>query len=56
MLRWSLIFLVVALIAALFGFTGIAADAAAISKVLFFIFIALFGIALLAGAFLVKKK
>jgi uncharacterized membrane protein YtjA (UPF0391 family) len=34
------VFLVIALIAALFGFTGIAAGSAEIARVLFFIFLA----------------
>ena len=55
MLRWSLIFLVVALVAALFGFTGIAASAAGIAKILFFIFIVLFVIALIIGGSIGKK-
>jgi len=38
MLRWVIIFFVIALIAALFGFGGIAAGAASIAKILFFIF------------------
>src|SRR5690606_16659456 len=38
MLRWALIFLVVALIAALFGFGGIAGAAAGIAKFIFFAF------------------
>lgn len=37
MLKWSLIFFVVAVIAGIFGFTDIAAGAAAIAKILFFI-------------------
>jgi uncharacterized membrane protein YtjA (UPF0391 family) len=37
MLRWALIFLIIALVAALFGFTGIAAAAAGIAKLLFFL-------------------
>jgi uncharacterized membrane protein YtjA (UPF0391 family) len=49
MLRWTVIFLVVAIIAAVFGFGGIAASAAGIAKVLFFIFIVLFLISLIAG-------
>jgi uncharacterized membrane protein YtjA (UPF0391 family) len=56
MLRWSLIFLVVALVAALFGFTGIAAGAASIAKILFFVFLVLFVVALIAGSSLVKRK
>lgn len=46
MLRWTVIFLVVALVAAVFGFGGIATGAMHIAKVLFFIFIILFIIAL----------
>ena len=39
MLRWAFFFLVISLIAALFGFTGIAVAAAGIAKVLFFLFL-----------------
>ncbi|HVO33681.1 MAG TPA: DUF1328 domain-containing protein [Elusimicrobiota bacterium] len=46
MLNWTLTFLVVALVAALFGFTGIAASAAGIAKILFGIFLVLFVISL----------
>ncbi len=40
MLQWSLIFLVLALIAAFFGFGSLAGTAATIAQVLFFVFIA----------------
>ncbi|MCB9730232.1 MAG: DUF1328 domain-containing protein [Deltaproteobacteria bacterium] len=49
MLGWALTFFVIALLAALFGFGGIAAGAASIAKVLFFIFVALFVISLIVG-------
>ncbi|MFI4948749.1 MAG: DUF1328 family protein [Alphaproteobacteria bacterium] len=49
MLRLALFFLVVSLVAALFGFTGISAAAAGIAKILFFIFIVIF-VALLIAA------
>ncbi|HKB42598.1 MAG TPA: DUF1328 domain-containing protein [Gemmataceae bacterium] len=49
MLRLALLFLVIALIAALFGFGGIAAGAIEIGKVIFFIFLVLFVVALLGG-------
>lgn len=49
MLRWALIFFIVALVAAFFGFGGIAAGAAGIGKILFFGFIVLAGIALVSG-------
>lgn len=42
MLYWALMFFVVALIAALFGFTGIALAAAGIAKILFFVFLVFF--------------
>lgn len=38
MLRYSLVFLVIALVAAVFGFGEIAAGAVEIAKILFFIF------------------
>lgn len=42
MLAWSLIFFVIAIIAAIFGFGGIASAATGIAQILFFIFIVLF--------------
>lgn len=42
MLRLALFFFVVSIVAALFGFTGIAAGAAEIARLLFFIFLLLF--------------
>jgi uncharacterized membrane protein YtjA (UPF0391 family) len=39
MLRWALIFFILALVAAFFGFGGIAASAAWIAKLLFFGFL-----------------
>jgi uncharacterized membrane protein YtjA (UPF0391 family) len=39
LLKWALVFLVVSLVAALFGFGGIAQGAADIARVLFFIFL-----------------
>ncbi len=49
MLRWTVIFLIVAIIAAIFGFGGIAAGAASIAKILFFIFLVLFILSLIFG-------
>ena len=49
MLYWAVVFLVIALIAALFGFTGVYAAASGIAKILFFVFLVLFIISLLAG-------
>ncbi|MEO0390167.1 MAG: DUF1328 domain-containing protein [Pseudomonadota bacterium] len=44
MLAWSLLFLGIALIAAVFGFGGIAATSAGIAQVLFVLFIVLFAV------------
>jgi uncharacterized membrane protein YtjA (UPF0391 family) len=41
MLHYAVVFFVIALIAAVFGFGGIAAGAVGIAKVLFFVFIVL---------------
>jgi uncharacterized membrane protein YtjA (UPF0391 family) len=49
MLRWSLVFLIVALIAAVFGFGRIAANAVEMARILFFIFLVLFLVSLLWG-------
>jgi uncharacterized membrane protein YtjA (UPF0391 family) len=49
MLYWTLIFLVVALVAGLFGFGGIASASAGIAKVLFAIFLVLFLASLVFG-------
>jgi uncharacterized membrane protein YtjA (UPF0391 family) len=49
MLRYAAIFFIIAIIAAVFGFGGIAAGAAEIAKVLFFIFLVIFLVTLLMG-------
>ena len=42
MLRWAIIFFLVAIAAGVFGFGGVSAGAAMIAKWLFFIFVVLF--------------
>ena len=49
MLKLALFFLVISLIAAVFGYTGLAAATAGIAKLLFFIFIVIFIVLLVAG-------
>ena len=49
MIRYSVIFFVVAIIAAFFGFIGIAGAAIEIAKFLFYIFIVLFLVSLIMG-------
>jgi uncharacterized membrane protein YtjA (UPF0391 family) len=49
MLRWALIFLVIALVAAVLGFTTIAGASMAIAKTLFYIFLVVFLVLLVLG-------
>jgi uncharacterized membrane protein YtjA (UPF0391 family) len=49
MLYWSLVFLVIALIAAVLGFGGVAVAAAGIAKILFFLFLVIFVVTLALG-------
>jgi uncharacterized membrane protein YtjA (UPF0391 family) len=49
LLRWALLFFVVALIASVFGFLGVAAVAVAIAKIMFLVFLVLLLGALLGG-------
>ncbi len=53
MLHYSIVFFVIALIAAVFGFGGIAAGAVEIGKILFFIFIVLAAVGFITS--LVRK-
>lgn len=54
MLQYAVVFLIIALVAGLLGFTGIAAGAVQIAKVLFFIFLLLFLASLIVG--LMRRK
>ncbi len=49
MLRWAFIFLVVGLIAAVLGFTNVAGASIEIAKILFFVFMVIFVVLLIAG-------
>jgi uncharacterized membrane protein YtjA (UPF0391 family) len=54
-LRWALIFFIIALVAAALGFGGIASTAAGIAQVFFYIFLVLFLVALLTGLFVGRR-
>jgi uncharacterized membrane protein YtjA (UPF0391 family) len=54
-LRWSLAFFIVAIIAAVFGFGGIAAGASEIARVCFFFFVVVFAVSLVWGLVTGKK-
>jgi uncharacterized membrane protein YtjA (UPF0391 family) len=49
MLYWALVFLIIAIIAGLFGFGVIAGTSYVIAKVLFFVFLVIFIISLIMG-------
>jgi len=51
MLHWAVVFFVLALVAGLFGFTGIAATAVGIAQILFYIFLVIFFITLVFSLF-----
>jgi uncharacterized membrane protein YtjA (UPF0391 family) len=55
MLKWALIFLIIAIIAGIFGFSGVAQASATIAKVLFGIFLVLFVGAVIIGLALGSK-
>jgi uncharacterized membrane protein YtjA (UPF0391 family) len=55
MLRWAFFFLIIGLIAALFGFTSIAGAAIGVAKILFFLFVALFVLFLVLGLTVYKS-
>ncbi|HYJ18192.1 MAG TPA: DUF1328 domain-containing protein [Burkholderiales bacterium] len=55
MLKWAVIFLIIALVAALFGFTDIASASAGIAKILFAIFLVLFLGAVFIGLVVGKR-
>lgn len=49
MLGWALAFFIIAIIAGVFGFGGIAAGAASIAQILFWAFVVLFVLSLILG-------
>jgi uncharacterized membrane protein YtjA (UPF0391 family) len=49
MLYYSLLFLIIALVAGVFGFTTVAGTAYVAAKILFFVFLILFVVSLLVG-------
>jgi uncharacterized membrane protein YtjA (UPF0391 family) len=55
MLRWALIFLVIAIVAGIFGFTDVEAASATIAQWLFGIFLVLFAGALAIGLWIGGK-
>jgi uncharacterized membrane protein YtjA (UPF0391 family) len=54
LLKWAIVFAIVALIAGVFGFGGIAAGAADIARILFFVFLGLMVLFFILGTFVYK--
>jgi len=55
MLRLALLFAIVAIVAGLLGFTGLAIGAAAIAKTIFYIFLGLVVVFIVLGVTVAKK-
>lgn len=55
MLKWAIVFLIIAIVAGIFGFTGIEQASATVAKVLFGVFLVLFLGALALGLFIGSK-
>ncbi len=49
MLSWAITFLIIALVAAVLGFGGIAGTAVGFAKIIFFVFLVLFAVSLVFG-------
>ena len=54
-LKWAIVFFVISLIAALFGFGGIAEGAADVSRILFFVFLAICVLLFVLGLTVYKR-
>jgi uncharacterized membrane protein YtjA (UPF0391 family) len=55
MLKWSFIFLVIALIAGALGFTGVAGAATEIARTLFYVFLIVWLVILVGGYLIIKR-
>lgn len=54
-LKWAAIFFVIAMVAAAFGFTGIAEGASDVAEILFYIFLAIFFTIVVSGVVFARK-
>jgi len=55
LLKWALIFFLISIIAAVFGFTGISVASADIARVLFYIFLVIFLVLLVLGLTIARR-
>lgn len=54
-LKWAAVFFVIAMVAAAFGFTGIADSASDLAEILFYIFLAIFFTFVVSGVVVARK-
>ena len=55
LLKWALIFFIISIIAAIFGFGGISAATGDIARILFYIFVVIFIVLLVLGLVLARR-
>ena len=55
MIKWAIVFALISVVAGIFGFTGIAADSAAVAKILFYIALTIFVVLIVIGLVAGKK-
>ena len=56
MFKWSMILLLLAMVAGIFGFTGLAGASTDVARTLFFVFLALVVITTLIGVFQIGRR
>jgi uncharacterized membrane protein YtjA (UPF0391 family) len=55
LLKWALIFFLISIVAAVFGFTGISMATADIARILFYIFLVIFVVLLILGLTVARR-
>ena len=55
LLKWALIFFLISVVAAVFGFTGISMATADIARILFYIFLVIFVVLLILGLTIARR-
>jgi uncharacterized membrane protein YtjA (UPF0391 family) len=55
LLKWALIFFLISIIAAVFGFTGISVATADIARILFYVFLVIFLVLLILGLTIARR-
>jgi uncharacterized membrane protein YtjA (UPF0391 family) len=55
LLKWALIFFLISVVAAVFGFTGISLASADIARILFYIFLVIFLVLLILGLTIARR-